>query len=171
MIDGSKVIYEQFSRWLKIWLKMNLRNGLPKATQLSSQFPHQQSLWPREKKKNPCLLSLCLATLCPRDTHLIAPLFVAPSRTSLKFVGFEEEERRLGLVPLVSISRQRRGVVYNLHQVSLSCPIISSSVSCTWLFLLLLPFNTERLPPINLYWKFNTERERERKVYLYELYL
>lgn len=55
------------------------------------------------EKKNPYLLSLCLATLCPRDTHLIAPLFVAPSRTSLKFVGFEEEERRLGLVPLVSI--------------------------------------------------------------------
>lgn len=119
------------------------------------------------EKKNPCLLSLCLATLCPRDTHLIAPLFVAPSRTSLKFVGFEEEERRLGLVPLVSISRQRRDVVYNLHQVSLSCPIISSSVSCTWLFLLLLPFNTERLPPINLYWKFNTERERERERYIY----
>lgn len=118
------------------------------------------------REKKPCLLSFCLATLCPRDIHLIAPLFVAPSRTSLKFVGFEEEKRRLGLVPLVSTSRQRRGVVYNLHQVSLSCPIISPSVSYTWLFLLLLPFNTETTAN-QLCIGNSIQRERERKSYVY----
>lgn len=118
------------------------------------------------REKKPCLLSFCLATLCPRDIHLIAPLFVASSRTSLKFVGFEEEERRLGLVPLVSTSRQRRGVVYNLHQVSLSCPIISPSVSYTWLFLLLLPFNTETTAN-QLCIGNSIQRERERKSYVY----
>lgn len=117
------------------------------------------------REKKPCLLSFCLATLCPRDIHLIAPLFVAPSRTSLKFVGFEEEERRLGLVPLVSTSRQRRGVVYNLHQVS--CPIISPSVSYTWLFLLLLPFNTETTAnQLCIGNSIQRERKREKAMFI-----
>lgn len=100
---------------------MNLRNGLPKATQLSSQFPPPTdfgaSISRKRKKKTAVFCHFVSATLCPRDIHLIAPLFVAPSRTSLKFVGFEEEERRLGLV---STSPHRRDMIYNLHQVSLS---------------------------------------------------
>lgn len=124
------------------------------------------------REKKPCLLSFCLATLCPRDIHLIAPLFVAPSRTSLKFVGFEEEERRLGLVPLVSTSRQRRGVVYNLHQVSLSCPIISPSVSYTWLFLLLLPFNTESTAnQLCIGNSIQRERKREKAMFIWTLFI
>lgn len=98
---------------------MNLRNGLPKATQLSSQFPPptDASISRERKKKTAVFCHFVSATLCPRDIHLIAPLFVAPSRTSLKFVGFEEEERRLGLV---STSPHRRDMIYKLHQVSLS---------------------------------------------------
>lgn len=93
----------------------------PRQLNYPRNFSHQQTLRSREKeKKTAVFCHFVSATLCPRDIHLIAPLFVAPSRTSLKFVGFEEEERRLGLVPLVSTSPHRRDMIYNLHQVSLS---------------------------------------------------